>query len=131
MHLWHFSVTVYVSILCVYLCTVSVFILCVYLRTGQHHKLLISTTRLVCNVCEELIRLQIFDLYASCHKTDFLDWVLKRHGPFVILFYCKIMLISISYNYCSVPTANFIETELNGECLYMLSLKSPRVTPTL
>ena len=29
-------------------------------------------------------------------------------------FYCKIMLISISYNYCSVLTANkcFIETEL-------------------
>ena len=30
---------------------------------------------------------------------------LKRHGPFVAFnFYCKIMLISISYNYCSVLT---------------------------
>ena len=42
---------------------------------------------------------------------------LKRHGPFVTFyFYCKIMLISISYNYCSVLTANkcFIETELTS-----------------
>ena len=28
---------------------------------------------------------------------------LKRHDQFVVFyFYCKIMLISISYNYCSV-----------------------------
>ena len=43
--------------------------------------------------------------------------LLKRHGPFVTFyFYCKIMLISISYNYCSVLTANkcFIETELTS-----------------
>ena len=42
---------------------------------------------------------------------------LKRHGRFVAFyFYCKIMLISISYNYCSVLTANkcFIETELTS-----------------
>ena len=41
--------------------------------------------------------------------------LLKRHDQFVAFyFYCKIMLISISYNYCSVLTANkcFIETEL-------------------
>ena len=40
---------------------------------------------------------------------------LKRHDQFVA-FYCKIMLISISYNYCSVLTANkyFIETELTS-----------------
>ena len=32
---------------------------------------------------------------------------LKPHGPFVAFnFYCKIMLIGISYNYCSVLTAN-------------------------
>ena len=50
--------------------------------------------------------------------------ILKRHGQFVAFdFYCKIMLISISYNYCSVLTANkcFIETTdfvmLNVECL--------------
>ena len=43
-------------------------------------------------------------------------FTLKRHGPFVA-FYCKIMLISISYNYCSVLTTNkcFIETELTSE----------------
>ena len=42
---------------------------------------------------------------------------LKRHDQFVAFyFYCKIMLISISYNYCSVLTANkcFIETELTS-----------------
>ncbi len=40
---------------------------------------------------------------------------LRRHDQFVVFyFYCKIMLISKSYNYCSVLTANkcFIETEL-------------------
>ena len=39
----------------------------------------------------------------------------KRHGVFVAFyFYCKIMLISVSYNYCSILTANkcFNETEL-------------------
>ena len=43
--------------------------------------------------------------------------IVKRHGPFVAFyFYFKIMLISISYNYCSVLTANkcFIETELTS-----------------
>ena len=47
--------------------------------------------------------------------TSHFDCTLKRHGPFVAFnFYCKILLISISYNYCSVLTANkcFIETEL-------------------
>ena len=42
---------------------------------------------------------------------------LKRHDQFVAFyFYCKIMLITISYNYCSVLTANkyFIETELTS-----------------
>ena len=38
---------------------------------------------------------------------------LKGHGQFVVFdIYCNIMLISTSYNYCSVPTANkcFSET---------------------
>ena len=42
---------------------------------------------------------------------------LKRHGPFMTFyFYCKIMLISIRYNYCSVLTANkcFVKTELTS-----------------
>ena len=44
---------------------------------------------------------------------------LKRHDQFVAFyFYCNIMLISIhiSYNYCSILTANkwFIETELTS-----------------
>ena len=35
-------------------------------------------------------------------------------SSWLFYFYCKIMLISISYNYCSVLTANkcFIETEM-------------------
>ena len=42
---------------------------------------------------------------------------LKRHGPFVTFyFYCELVLISISYNYCSILTANkcLIETELTS-----------------
>ena len=42
---------------------------------------------------------------------------LKRHDQFVAFYFdCKIMLISMSYNYCSVLTANkcFIETELTS-----------------
>ena len=44
-------------------------------------------------------------------------YMLKRHDQFVAFyFYCKFMLISISYNYCSVLTTNkcFIETELTS-----------------
>ena len=46
-------------------------------------------------------------LYAGrCHGPINQPWPvtgLKRHGSFVAFyFYCKIMLISISYNYCSV-----------------------------
>ena len=46
--------------------------------------------------------------------------VLKRHDQFVAFyFYCEIMLISISYNYCSILTGVtvnkcFIETELTS-----------------
>ena len=43
--------------------------------------------------------------------------LLKRHDQFVAFyFYCKIMLISVSYNCCSVLTANkcFIGTELTS-----------------
>ena len=65
--------------------------------------------------------------------------VLKRHDQFVAFnFYCKIMLISISYNYCSVLTANkcFINWLHNVKRwmfirIPTLSLKLPRVTPTL
>ena len=40
--------------------------------------------------------------------------MLERHGPLVAFyFYCKIMLISISYNYCSVLTANFFLSKQN------------------
>ena len=40
----------------------------------------------------------------------------KRHGQFVAFyFYCKIMLISISYNYCSTNKC-FIEKELTSVC---------------
>ena len=46
-----------------------------------------------------------------------LKQILKRHDQFMA-FYCyrKIMLISISYNYCSVLAANkcFNETELTS-----------------
>ena len=40
---------------------------------------------------------------------------LKRHSP-LVTYCCKIMLISISYNYCSVLTASkcFIVTELTS-----------------
>ena len=43
--------------------------------------------------------------------------ILKRHDQFVAFnFYCKIMLISISYNYCSVLVAikSFNKTELGN-----------------
>ena len=43
--------------------------------------------------------------------------LLKRHGPFVTFyFYCKIVLFSVSYNYCSVLTTNGFENTLWSMC---------------
>ena len=73
------------------------------------------------------------------HPRSLLYNQIKRHDQFVA-FYCKIMLISISYNYCSILTANKYLSKQNWlpnvKCrmlirIPMLSLKSPRVTPTL
>ena len=64
--------------------------------------------RQICRFRGWLVHVQMH-VKISGHNT------LKRHDHFVAFyFYCKIMLISISYNYCSVLTANkcFIETEL-------------------
>ena len=68
--------------------------------------------------------------------------VLKQYDQFVAFyFYCKIMLISISYNYivASWPPINVLSKQnwlRNVERwmfirITMLSLKSPQVTPTL
>ena len=75
------------------------------------------------------------------HKMKKRPQSLKRHDQFVAFyFYCKIMLISINYNYCSVLTTNKCLLKQNWlrnvkRQMFIriptLSLKSQRVTPTL
>ena len=50
------------------------------------------------------------------HTASEVSGLKRRDQVMAFYFYCTIMLISISYNYCSVLTANkcVIETELTS-----------------
>ena len=61
----------------------------------------------------QIVLMHNYPLYGDTCSKQLLKW----HDRFVAFyFYCKIILISINYNYCSVLTANkcFIETELTS-----------------